>query len=75
MTIEEDFVAFYSAADRLQRVYSAADHHKHAAVVATLPFHHRDPFDRLLVAQAISEGIPIVSTDRVLDQYSVTRIW
>lgn len=48
---------------------------KHAAVVATLPFHHRDPFDRLLVAQAISEGIPIMSTDRELDSYAVARIW
>ncbi len=48
---------------------------RHAAVVAGLPFHHRDPFDRLLIAQALSEAIPIVSGDRDFDRYSVVRIW
>lgn len=48
---------------------------KHAAIVATLPFHHRDPFDRMLVAQAIVEDIPIVSADPILDSYNVARIW
>ena len=48
---------------------------KHASVVAGLPFRHRDPFDRLLIAQAISEEIPVLSADRELDSYSVTRIW
>jgi PIN domain nuclease of toxin-antitoxin system len=47
----------------------------HAAVVSTLPFHHRDPFDRLLVAQAIVESIPIVSVDTAFDIYAVTRLW
>jgi PIN domain nuclease of toxin-antitoxin system len=37
--------------------------------------HHKDPFDRLLIAQAIIERIPIVSTDAVFDQYGVTRVW
>ena len=40
-----------------------------------LPFHHRDPFDRLLVAQCLLEAIPIVSADSVFDQYGVGRIW
>lgn len=40
-----------------------------------LPWHHKDPFDRLLVAQAIVERIPIVSSDPALDQYGITRIW
>lgn len=47
----------------------------HAAQVATLPFHHRDPFDRLLIAQAMTEAIPILSADPALDAYSVNRIW
>ena len=41
----------------------------------TLPFHHRDPFDRLLCAQCLIEGIPLVSADAVFDQYGVRRIW
>ena len=40
-----------------------------------LPKHHGDPFDRLLVAQAQVEGIPIVSADPVLDKYGTQRIW
>lgn len=47
----------------------------HTAKVATLSFHHRDPFDRLLVAQALSEQIPIISADGKLDLYSVERRW
>lgn len=48
---------------------------EYADVQAGLPHHHGDPFDRLLVAQAISEQIPIVSSDRAFDSYGVTRIW
>ena len=47
----------------------------HAARVAGLPFHHRDPFDRLLAAQALEERIPIVSADRVFGKYGVKRLW
>ena len=47
----------------------------HAAAIVTLPFHHKDPFDRLLVAQALTEKIPIVSVDAVLDNYTITRYW
>jgi PIN domain nuclease of toxin-antitoxin system len=48
---------------------------KHAAAVAVLPFHHRDPFDRLLVAQAMVEQVPILSNDALFDAYSITRLW
>lgn len=47
----------------------------HAARMTALPFHHRDPFDRLLVAQAMTESMVIVSSDSILDRYQVTRIW
>jgi PIN domain nuclease of toxin-antitoxin system len=47
----------------------------HTARLIGLPFHHKDPFDRLLVAQAIVEGIPIISSDAVLDAYGITRHW
>jgi PIN domain nuclease of toxin-antitoxin system len=48
---------------------------KHTAVLTALPFHHRDPFDRLLVAQAMVEKISIVSADSALDAYAITRLW
>jgi PIN domain nuclease of toxin-antitoxin system len=48
---------------------------KHVAILTTMPFHHRDPFDRLLIAQAIVEQIAIVSGDPVFDAYPITRLW
>lgn len=48
---------------------------EHAARVEALPWHHRDPFDRLLAAQALVERCPIVSRDRVLGRYGVDLIW
>jgi PIN domain nuclease of toxin-antitoxin system len=47
----------------------------HATMVEALPVHHRDPFDRLLVAQLIVESLEVVSTDAVFDQYGVGRLW
>ncbi len=47
----------------------------HLGLLCTLPFHHRDPFDRLLIAQAITEKYPIVSIDDKFDAYSVKRLW
>jgi PIN domain nuclease of toxin-antitoxin system len=47
----------------------------HAAAVESLPWHHRDPFDRLLVAQALIEGAAIVSQDNGLRQYGVPLVW
>jgi PIN domain nuclease of toxin-antitoxin system len=50
---------------------------RHTARVAHLPFPsgHRDPFDRLLVAQSLVEGVPLISADKDLDVYGVTRRW
>jgi PIN domain nuclease of toxin-antitoxin system len=48
---------------------------EHASLITTLPFHHRDPFDRLLTAQAIEENLAIVSIDEVFDDYGITRLW
>lgn len=48
---------------------------RHTSALTTMPFHHNDPFDRLLVAQALVEQIPIVSIDVALDPYGITRLW
>jgi PIN domain nuclease of toxin-antitoxin system len=47
----------------------------HLARLVTLPHHHRDPFDRLLVAQTLAEGAILLSADAGLDAYGVTRAW
>jgi len=47
----------------------------HTMQVTSLPFHHRDPFDRLLIAQSLVEQIPIISIDTIFDAYGVIRLW
>ena len=49
--------------------------HSHALQVASLPWHHRDPFDRLLIAQAQVESLPILSADRTFAAYDVQVHW
>jgi PIN domain nuclease of toxin-antitoxin system len=48
---------------------------EHAVRAGLLPGPHKDPFDRMLIAQAQSEGIPIVSNDAAFDIYKVRRVW
>ena len=43
--------------------------------LTTLPFHHRDPFDRLIIAQGLVEGLPIISVDTIFDAYGINRKW
>ena len=47
----------------------------HVLKIEKLPFYHRDTFDRLIIAQAIDNQIPIISSDNSFDTYPVTRIW
>ena len=48
---------------------------EHGLRAGALPEHHRDPFDRMLIAQAQAEHLPIVSNDTVFDSYGIKRIW
>lgn len=48
---------------------------EHATAQIGLPYHHRDPFDRLLIAQALHDGFGVVSADAVFDRYGVPRLW
>jgi PIN domain nuclease of toxin-antitoxin system len=48
---------------------------RHTAALITLPFHHKDPFDRMLISQAIVESIAIIGADSMFDLYPVTRLW
>jgi PIN domain nuclease of toxin-antitoxin system len=66
------FVAEHMAASGFQPLALTLTH---VARVATLPFHHRDPFDRLLAAQALDESMEIVSADRIFTRYDIKRIW
>lgn len=47
----------------------------HILKATSLPQHHHDPFDRLLIAQSIIENIPVISSDTTFDQYGINRVW
>lgn len=47
----------------------------HATAVEQLPLHHRDPFDRLLIAQSMVENLPVIGADPAFDAYAVKRVW
>jgi len=47
----------------------------HTARIVTLPFHHRDPFDRLLAVQTQVEGMTLISKDEIFDAYAISRLW
>jgi PIN domain nuclease of toxin-antitoxin system len=68
----DDFVKREVIANRLTILSITPEH---AAVVSRLEFHHKDPFDRLLVAQAQVEDMAIVSKDEIFDRYGVNRLW
>jgi PIN domain nuclease of toxin-antitoxin system len=68
----EDFVGRALAASEITLLPIAISH---TAGGVRLPFHHRDPFDRLLAAQALAEDMPLLSTDDVFDAYGVARLW
>jgi PIN domain nuclease of toxin-antitoxin system len=49
---------------------------EHLDILKTLPFHHKDPFDRMIISQGIAENIPILSHDELFDNYeNAERIW
>ena len=52
-----------------------AIHVSHLKRYRTLPLHHRDPFDRLLIAQSLVEGIPVITSDAAFDRYAIQRVW
>lgn len=47
----------------------------HGQQAGALPLHHKDPFDRMLIAQAMAESLTLISNERVFDRYGVARLW
>ena len=48
---------------------------EHLVLVSSLPFYHRDPFDRLIIAQSLVDNMSIIGVDTIFDSYSVSRVW
>ncbi len=68
----EEFLPEQLAANHFTLLNIAAEH---AFRAARLPLHHRDPFDRMLVAQCLAENLPLASSDSTLDAYGIKRLW
>jgi len=50
-------------------------HNRHAYRVGEFPLYHRDPFDRMLAAQSLEEGLPLISRDPLFAPYPIERVW
>ena len=48
---------------------------RHGELAGSLPLHHKDPFDRMLIAQALAESLTLISNERLFDRYGVVRLW
>ena len=67
-----EFVKQQIAVNRIEILEISLDH---IEVVASLPLHHRDPFDRLIIAQSMAQQIPILSVDAIFYAYAIARLW
>ncbi|MDQ3258218.1 MAG: type II toxin-antitoxin system VapC family toxin [Acidobacteriota bacterium] len=74
-TLHEPYETFIDRAIRQNGFLILPIEPRHTAVLTNLPFHHRDPFDRLMIAQAKVESLALVSADAALDAYSIQRLW
>jgi PIN domain nuclease of toxin-antitoxin system len=75
LTIPKPYEAFITQQLSLNNIELLPISVPHLAIVSTMPLHHRDPFDRLLIAQAMVENVAIVSVDPAFDAYLVQRLW
>lgn len=75
MTLREPLRQILEEARSVAGISTLPIQESHVLRVQHLPMHHRDPFDRLLVAQALDEGLVLVSRDAAFDAYGVPRIW
>ncbi len=75
MNLPDDFEKFIPHQIAINNIEILPINLQHLIVLTKLPLHHRDPFDRLLIAQAIAEEVPIISIDKKFDLYEVNRQW
>jgi PIN domain nuclease of toxin-antitoxin system len=75
LTLSAPFGVLFPAQLAANRIQLLPIEPRHIEPLTTMPFHHKDPFDRLVTATALVEGMRLVSADAVLDAYGVTRLW
>jgi PIN domain nuclease of toxin-antitoxin system len=75
LTLDRPFAKLITEQLARQQIADLGLELAHMAELVGLPLHHRDPFDRMIVAQARVEGLSVISVDEALDAYGVERIW
>lgn len=75
LTLPDAFETFIPQQLSLNDIAVLPTEIKHLGRLSRLPLYHRDPFDRFIIAQALSENIAVISIDEAFDAYKVNRIW
>lgn len=75
LSLPDSFDRFIPQQIALNKIQILPMETAHLNVVSSLPFHHKDPFDRLIIAQAMVEKVAVVSVDSIFDSYLVQREW
>lgn len=75
LRLSSPFEQFISQQLGLNQFYILTASLRHYEAVASLPLYHKDPFDRLMIAQSMIENMPIISIDEKFDLYPIRRIW
>ena len=75
LTFSMPFMEFIKQQIAVNRIDILEITFDHIEVVASLPLHHRDPFDRLIIAESMAQQIPILSVDAIFDAYAIARVW
>ena len=75
LDIKQPFAPFVSEQLRYNDIELLEIGFPHVMKIVELPFHHRDPFDRLIIAQSLVEQLPVLSRDKAFDAYDIQVIW
>ena len=75
LKLDDPFAVTFPAQLILNRIELLPIEVAHVEPLSTMPLHHKDPFDRLIAATALVEGLTLVSADPAFDAYGVTRLW
>lgn len=75
LELPEDLGTYFASEFRKWAIDLLPIQLSHVAAVRQLPWYHRDPFDRIMVAQAMVEAIPILTVDRRIARYAVEVVW
>lgn len=75
LQLSQEYATFIPQQLSVNRIFLLDITLKHTSELIALPMHHRDPFDRLLITQSLTEGLPIIGKDDIFDSYGVIRYW